>query len=171
MISVKQDCVVKSVLMPNTSLEGLSVLVVEDVDAIRSLVVKIVEGLGAAHVAQAFGVQTAFEALETAQFDVMLLDYELNGRDGLEIVKTLRQTVSHINHDMPIVLLTGHSEKHIVQDAVMAGADDYLVKPVMPDVLGKRVKKVIAARDAAGDGGVPKSEVVWSRASAGLNRS
>lgn len=150
--------------MPAAVLNGLRILVVEDVDSIRSLVVRIVESLGAAAVNQAMGIETALAELDAAPFDAVLLDYELNGRDGLVVVKKLREDSGHINHETPVILLTGHAEAHIVQDAMMAGADDYLVKPVMPEKLGNRIVKVLEKRLDGGEE-KPASEVVWGRKS------
>ena len=148
--------------MPNQVLQGLRILVVEDVDAIRSLVVRLVESLGAEEVFAAMGVETALSELEACQFDAVLLDYELGGRDGLEILNALRQDPSHINHSVPVILLTGHAESHVVKDSVMAGANGYLVKPVMPEVLGKRIQQVVAAHEEKMEKG-PQTEVVWRR--------
>lgn len=148
--------------MPTQMLQGLSVLVVEDVDSIRSLIVRLVEGLGAETVCSAMGVDTALTALESQVFDAMLLDYELGGRDGIEILTAIRNNPAHPNHKTPGVLLTGHAESHVVKEAVMAGANGYLVKPVMPDILGQRLRKVIAAHEET-LGGNPATEVVWRR--------
>ncbi len=148
--------------MHSAVLQGLKVLVVEDVDSIRSLVVRIVESLGAGQVSQAMGIESALAELEHNPFDIVLLDYELNGRDGLVVLKKLREDSEHFNHDTPVVLLTGHAEAHIVAEAMGAGADDYLVKPVMPDKLGQRIAKVLEKRHEEADA-KPASEVVWGR--------
>ncbi len=150
-------------MLDKSMLQGLNILVVEDVDAIRALIVRIVEGLGAANVHQAMGIETALAELDTRPFDAVLLDYELDGRDGLVIVNKLRRDDEHFNHDTPIILLTGHSEANIVKDSLNAGADDYLVKPVMPEKLGQRILQVIARRHEEPEVTRPASEVVWGR--------
>lgn len=145
--------------MPTQMLQRLNILVVEDVDAIRSLIVRLFESLRADDVCSAMGVETALTALEGQVFDAVLLDYELGGRDGIEILTAIRNDPAHANHKTPVVLLTGHAESHVVKEAVMAGANGYLVKPVMPDVLGNRLRKVIAAHEET-LGGNPVTEVV-----------
>ncbi|MBR9824854.1 MAG: response regulator [Alphaproteobacteria bacterium] len=148
-------------MVDRSMLKGLNILVVEDVDAIRALVVRIVESLGADNVHQAMGIETALAELDSRPFDVILLDYELSGRDGLVVIKKLREDLDHFNHETPIIVLTGHSEAHIVQDCMQAGAEGYLVKPVMPDMLGQRILQVLAKHQTVAEETRPPSEVVW----------
>lgn len=148
--------------MSQPCLQNLRILIVEDVGAIRSLVRRIVIGLGASEVHDAPDVATAWAALDTAPFDVMLLDYELNGEDGLSILEELRARAEHPNTNMAVVVLTGHAEAHVVKEAVQKGADAYLVKPVAPDVLGNRIIEVLESRHDQGHA-APVSEVVWRR--------
>ena len=117
---------------------------------------------GASEVHDAPDVATAWAALDTAPFDVMLLDYELNGEDGLSILEELRARAEHPNTNMAVVVLTGHAEAHVVKEAVQKGADAYLVKPVAPDVLGNRIIEVLESRHDQGHA-APVSEVVWRR--------
>ena len=148
--------------MSQPCLQNLRILIVEDVGAIRSLVRRIVIGLGASEVHDAPDVATAWAALDTAPFDVMLLDYELNGEDGLSILEELRARAEHPNTNMAVVVLTGHAEAHVVKEAMQKGADAYLVKPVAPDVLGNRIIEVLESRHDQGHA-APVSEVVWRR--------
>lgn len=148
--------------MSQPCLQNLRILIVEDVGAIRSLVRRIVIGLGASEVHDAPDVATAWAALDAAPFDVMLLDYELNGEDGLSILEELRARAEHPNTNMAVVVLTGHAEAHVVKEAVQKGADAYLVKPVAPDVLGNRIIEVLESRHDQGHA-APVSEVVWRR--------
>lgn len=78
-------------------------------------------------------VSTANEALkllqkseeETANFDILLMDYRLPGTNALEAIKIIRQ---ERKLSMPIVLVTGHGNEEIAAQALKLGADDYLVK-------------------------------------------
>jgi two-component system, chemotaxis family, chemotaxis protein CheY len=147
--------------MPGASLEGLSILVVEDVAAIRSLVVKLLERLGCADVLEAADSETAWQHLERTAFDAVLLDYGLQGDDGISIALRLRLQEDQVNTDVPIILLTAHDEMRIVQAARQADIDAYLVKPVMPDRLGQRIIEAIRTRQVRL--GTPKrsTEVPW----------
>ncbi len=58
------------------------------------------------------------------QSDIFLVDYRLGAENGLDIIKKIKQ----INGEVPVILLTGLSDKHIDEEALKAGAYDYLVK-------------------------------------------
>ncbi|MEM1127287.1 MAG: response regulator transcription factor [Bacteroidota bacterium] len=93
-----------------------------------------------------FHVHTAYdgeEALEkaTPDIDLIVLDIMLPGIDGFEICKRLRSRVE--TETIPIVFLTAKSEEEDQIKGLMIGGDDYLVKPVSPQVLVARVKAVL----------------------------
>ncbi|MBX3591474.1 MAG: response regulator transcription factor [Burkholderiaceae bacterium] len=90
--------------------------------------------------------ESADTALTTAGFDLVLLDLGLPGRDGVDLLRTLRT-----RHDAtPVLIVTARDD---VQDRVGgldAGADDYLVKPFDLDELGARMRALL--RRSAGRG-------------------
>ena len=88
----------------------------------------------------------ADEALRTSEFDLVLLDLGLPGRDGLDVLRRLRQR----GRDTPTIILTARDD---IQDRIAgldAGADDYIVKPFDLDELAARMRSVL--RRAAGRG-------------------
>ena len=138
-------------------LRGLRILVVEDLASIRDLISRLLGGLGCTDVHQAENLAQARNKIDRHGFDAVLLDYELAGENGLSLLGELRKNTWHFNRDVPVILLTGHSEPALIDKAVAAGANAYLVKPVMPDRLGRRILDV---REKAGwtrppEGGPP----------------
>lgn len=125
-------------------LEKLRILVVEDIASIRSLIVRLLERLGCTQVYEAADIATARGHLDRLDFDVILLDYELENENGLSLVRRLRADHGSINRDVPVIVLTGHKNPNVILSAVQAGANSYLVKPVMPDRLGQRILDVAA---------------------------
>jgi DNA-binding response OmpR family regulator len=90
--------------------------------------------------------QSADAALSTSTFDLVLLDLGLPKRDGLEVLRNLRQRGTAT----PVIILTARDD---VQDRIAgldAGADDYIVKPFDLDELAARMRSVL--RRAAGRG-------------------
>lgn len=84
------------------------------------------------------------EALEFAlatSYDVIILDVMMPGRDGLSILKILREK----RHSVPVMLLTARGEVSERVEGLMLGADDYLSKPFSMDELVARVH-VLARR-------------------------
>lgn len=79
---------------------------------------------------------SALSALQSEHFDVILLDLNLPGKSGLEILNSYRQS----GHDTPVIILTA---KDAVQDRVKGldtGADDYVVKPFDLNELLARIR-------------------------------
>jgi two-component system chemotaxis response regulator CheY len=143
-------------------LAGLHILIVEDVPAIRHLVQRLLEGLGCAKVYAAGDIDTAWATTNAFPLDAILLDYDLAGENGLQFARILRRNNSCINHDIPILVLTGHAEESVVDAARASGTDAYLVKPIMPDLLGERIWRAVVARGGP-DLSRHHNEVNWKR--------
>jgi two-component system phosphate regulon response regulator PhoB len=114
-----------------------AVLVVDDDPVVRRVIVEV---LGR----EAFDVTvvaTALEALEEVRRgtpDVIILDIELPGMSGLELLLRLRQ-----GDCPPVILLTGRSDESDRVLGLDLGADDYVVKPFLPRELAARVRGVL----------------------------
>src|SRR5688500_12596284 len=76
----------------------------------------------------------AVNVLREQRFDLMLLDLRLPGTDGLRIVEALRLW----GEGIPILMITGFGTVESAVEALHLGADDFLSKPVEPDVLSSR---------------------------------
>jgi signal transduction histidine kinase/CheY-like chemotaxis protein/putative methionine-R-sulfoxide reductase with GAF domain len=79
------------------------------------------------------GSDGALDALSCSPYDVCLLDYMLGGRDGLELLETIRS-----KYDLPIILLTGHGWYELDLQAMKAGAADYITKDLLSPALLER---------------------------------
>ncbi len=128
-------------------LRGFRILVVEDLKSIRDLVSRLLGSLGCADVHQAENLSQARARIDRFGFDVILLDYELAGENGLSLLAELRKNTWHFNRDVPVIVLTGHTEPDLIESAISVGANAYMVKPVRPDRLGRRILEV---REKAG---------------------
>jgi two-component system phosphate regulon response regulator OmpR len=113
------------------------VLIVDDDRDIRESMGEYLQGHGY-DVALADGGEAMRKALDAALPDVVLLDINMPGEDGLSLARWLRA-----NHDVGIIMVTGAGE---VVDRVVGlevGADDYLAKPFDPRELRARLKSVL----------------------------
>ena len=92
---------------------------------------------------QSFGSGEAFiSSLDHDQPHLILLDWELPGISGLELLKPLRR---QIGHSLPVMFITGRDEEADIVQALKAGADDYLLKPLRRQELLARIE-VLARR-------------------------
>ncbi|HET9275289.1 MAG TPA: response regulator [Gemmatimonadales bacterium] len=74
---------------------------------------------------------------------VILMDYMLPGRNGLEVVKELRRSGKHT----PVLMLTAHDAPDDMRRGLEAGVDDFLVKPFRFDELLARVNRLVASSE------------------------
>jgi len=125
----------------------LSVLHVEDDETISAIVKEILEGEGCAVETCSDG-HVALESLcGTNHYDLLLVDYDLPGLNGLELVNMSRQIRHRCN--IPIIVLSATSRE---ADAMEAGADLFLPKPVHLSSLIQAIERVcrkeIGVRDS-----------------------
>jgi DNA-binding response OmpR family regulator len=116
---------------------GKRILVAEDDDNIRNLLTSYLSVSGFETVSVASG-SAALKRLETASFDLAILDIMLPEVNGLDICQRVRE-----HHQMPVLLLTALGEEHDRIRGFEVGADDYLVKPFSPRELVARVKAIL----------------------------
>jgi len=116
---------------------GMRVLVVEDERKIAKFIRHGLEEQG--FVADVCGNgDDAFILATTRPYDAIVLDIMLPGRDGLSIVRGLRERKNAV----PVVLVTARSELNERVDGLNLGADDYLTKPFYIEELVARIHAV-----------------------------
>jgi DNA-binding response OmpR family regulator len=81
--------------------------------------------------------QQFWEVLVTTSPDLLLLDLEMPGVSGLELCQVVRQDAQR--GDLPILVVTAHTDAQSLQQAFTAGADDFIMKPVLGPELVTRV--------------------------------
>ncbi len=121
---------------------NLRILVADDDPLIRTLVAITLGEI--AEVIEAGDGNEALHLLREGRFDLLLLDWDMPGVSGLEVLKTMRRQ----GCDTPTIMVTGKNEREHVIKAVQAGVSDYLIKPFESDTLYGKVRKVCASISA-----------------------
>ncbi|MGY1669127.1 response regulator [Geodermatophilus sp. SYSU D00710] len=111
-----------------------SVLIVEDDPRVRRIVQMTLQREGL-QVTEADSGEAGLARLEERDFDVILLDLMLPGRDGFEVCREIRRT-----SNVPIIMVTARGDSHDVVAGLEAGADDYVSKPFVPKELSARIR-------------------------------
>ena len=114
---------------------GSVLLIDDDVDVLRS-VGKYLEQLGY-EVARELTGEAGLSSYERLRPDVVVLDLHLPGMDGMEVLERLREL------DALVVLLTGTGDVETAVEAMQAGAENFLTKPVLLDHLAAVTSRVI----------------------------
>ena len=103
----------------------------------------------------------AAEALRARHYDLMLLDLKMPGIDGLQLLETLRIR----GHTVPILMISGVGTVELAVRSLHLGADDFLTKPVEPDILAGRVAELLDSRPS-GDARAHAGREIIGRATA-----
>ncbi len=122
----------------------MKILVVEDEKKLAGFIRKGLEEQGYA-VTVCHDGNSAHSLAGAESFDLIVLDIMLPGRDGLSILKSLRDR----KNTVPVILVTARSEANEKIQGLNLGADDYLAKPFFMDELLARVQAVL--RRTSGD--------------------
>ncbi|OGS32938.1 MAG: hypothetical protein A2218_10135 [Elusimicrobia bacterium RIFOXYA2_FULL_53_38] len=115
----------------------MKILVADDDNTFRSLVLEILTGAGYEVAAEENGL-LAWNRLEADGADMAVLDVNMPEMDGFELLKRIRASETHKN--MPVLMLTIRAFADDQVQGYETGADDYLAKPFNNAVLLARVK-------------------------------
>jgi len=111
----------------------MRVLVIDDSRAMRSILTGILEEIGF-DVVQAKDAEDALARLdEKGQFGLALVDWNLPNMSGLDLVKNIRN-MSDLE-DLRLMMVTTETELARVREALIAGADEYIMKPFDKEML------------------------------------
>ncbi|MBE1299004.1 MAG: response regulator [Alteromonadaceae bacterium] len=103
------------------------ILVVDDVEQIRSFIRVILLKLGFEKVETSSSSQDVIERLRRKNYDMIFLDINLPGVDGLSLLRLIRDKYPKIK----VIMCTGNSTEQNVKEAISAGAAGFLAKPVL----------------------------------------
>lgn len=139
-----------------------SVLIVDDELAIREGLTTLLDwnGLGFQIADTAANAIEARHKYDLYGPDLMIVDIRMPGRNGLELIEELRE----VDPDLPIIILSGYADFHYAKRAMVAGIDNYLLKPVDEEELQNCLKALSSRLNARGNGRRKDTAVkVWSR--------
>jgi two-component system phosphate regulon response regulator PhoB len=120
-----------------------SILIVEDEPSIAELIAVNLSHAGFLPV-RAFQTEQASQLMKEVLPDLVVLDWMLPGKSGVQFAKELRS--NDRTKDIPIILLTARSEEMDKIAGLEAGADDYVTKPFSPKELVARIRAVLRRR-------------------------
>jgi two-component system, NarL family, invasion response regulator UvrY len=116
------------------------ILLVDDHEVVRDGVRRILDKQpGATTFGEAGTAPEALELVREQDWDVVLLDISLGGRDGIEVLKEIKQ----LRPRLPVLILSMHSEELFARRALKAGAAGYVTKGSPRAELAQAVEKII----------------------------
>lgn len=127
---------------------GEKVLIVDDDAAVRKVLYRVISSNNMDCSSAASG-EEALSLLKENRFDLIIMDIVMGEIDGFEVVQTVRSR----GLNTPIIILSAKSEDYNTIYGLDIGADDYIVKPFNPVLLGAKVKALIRRDKKASSGG------------------
>jgi two-component system chemotaxis response regulator CheY len=119
---------------------AMKVLVADDSGVMRKIILRSLNAVGVTDCVEAVNGADAFNQFQSNQFDLILTDWNMPEKSGLELVTEIRATGSTI----PILMITTEAQKGQVVKAIQAGVTDYLTKPFENDLLRAKLDKYVA---------------------------
>lgn len=128
--------------MPTTAFETMKVLLVDDNIHMRALLRRLLGLLGIRDIDEATNGQAGMVMLHACKCDVILTDLEMQPMDGLEFTREVRTSKDSPNPQVPIIMVSGHTEIHRAQAARDSGITEFIVKPITTRDLLARITDI-----------------------------
>ncbi len=119
---------------------SVQILVVDDLADMRMLLGLTLRRNGW-NVIEANNGEQALDAAYAQQPDIILMDYDMPGMNGLEVCEILRTEPE--TAEIPIIIYTGYGASHMRSQALQAGAQAFLLKPITPSQLREEIEEIL----------------------------
>ena len=119
--------------------DSISCLIVDDDKFSRTFVKTALYQIGIKNIKEVSNAEEAAEILRSFKIDVILLDQQMPEKSGLEFAKELKAGAVEGAKNTPIIMITVDTKEKTVLDAKSLGIQEYLVKPISPLALKKRI--------------------------------
>ena len=129
--------------MAQGSFERVRVLILEDNVHMSTILRTILQGFGIRHITEVRDAADAFEGMRSTNPDLAIVDYMLGDVDGVEFTRLIRTASDSPNKYLPIVMVSGHTDRTRIMEAINAGVNEYLAKPVRPIDMYNRLVALI----------------------------
>lgn len=117
----------------------MKVLVADDSGIMRKIIIRSLNAVGVTDIVEAANGQEAIDAYKANEVDLILTDWNMPEKSGLDVVKEVRA----LGATVPIIMVTTEAQKGQVIAAIQAGVNDYLTKPFEADDLRAKLDKFV----------------------------
>jgi two-component system chemotaxis response regulator CheY len=119
------------------------VLIADDNIHMRTLLRSVLQAVGVRQVLEAADGGQAFAAMREFKPDFILSDLTMEPVDGIELTRMVRTRKDSPNPFVPIIMVTGHTERSRVEAARDAGVTEFIAKPITPQSLTARMTTIL----------------------------
>jgi CheY-like chemotaxis protein len=129
--------------MTSPSLGIVKLLIVDDNRNMRALMRAMLQAVGIKHIQEAEDGRSGFAELLSQKPEIVITDLSMPVMDGIEFVRTIRRAPESPNPCVPILMVTGHTERSRIEAGRDAGVTEFLAKPLTAEGLVDRLGKII----------------------------
>lgn len=126
-----------------SGLGTLHILLVDDNANMRSILSTMLKSVGVGRISEAENRNQAFELVHSHAIDIAIVDFRMEPVDGVALTRLFRNETISPHPYLPIIMMTGHSERSRVTEARDAGVTEFVTKPVIINDLMKKIEAVI----------------------------
>ncbi len=119
--------------------DSIVCLIVDDDKFSRTFTKTALYQIGIKNTKEAGSAKEALELLQSFKIDIILLDQQMPEKTGLEFASELKRGIVESAKNTPIIMITVDTKEKTVLDAKQLGIQEYLVKPISPLALKKRI--------------------------------
>jgi len=113
------------------------ILIVDDVQSMRLVVKFTLESMELKNVDQASNGKQAIDLIKKNHYDLVISDMEMPILNGIELLNFIRADEKY--KDLHFIMLTSIADKDKILEVIGQSVDSYILKPICPDTLSKRV--------------------------------
>jgi CheY-like chemotaxis protein len=129
--------------MPSENYGRLKLLFIDDAPHTRLLLREMLRNTNWSHAEFVDSAKAAIAQIKANPPDVVFTDWQMPGQSGLDLIRAIREFPDLPDPLLPVILLTAKGDSEHVITARMAGATDYLVKPISLNRIIERVTHVV----------------------------
>ncbi len=129
------------------TLDAVTCLIVDDDKFSRTFTKTALYQIGIKNTKEAATALEATEIIRSYKVDVVLLDQQMPEQSGLELARQIREGKLGEHKDLPIIMVTIDTKEKTVMDAKSIGLHEYLVKPISPLALRKRICTALGIKE------------------------
>lgn len=126
-------------------LAGKRIMMIDDDDVIRTLLKRVLEGVGCIAI-PASGIKEALKILPENKPDLIILDLSMPELDGFSLLKFRRQ--NKMVSTIPVIVLSGTKDKKTIERALEMGADQFLEKPFEARIILQKLRFIFSKLDS-----------------------
>lgn len=118
----------------------MKILLIDDSNALRFMMIKMLRDLGYKDVSAAASAEEAMPMVFNEGFDLVLLDWNLPKMSGIDFLRYLKKNSK--TEKIPVVMVTTVHEKSNILQAIKVGLQGYIIKPISREILSEKIKEI-----------------------------